>query len=252
MTMGLPSRESTIAGIIGAIGQPDFAAIAAHLIGDLIGFDLAAVILHRRGGSPVALFDNFDSIGGRQGIENYVGVTHRINPILAGHPARGALRARDFRIRPGRLTDGCAAHLVHAPEEELGFRTVGWPERLEEVGLYFPACDGVVECGFYRQRGARPVPPRALRLLGALEAPIAAAFDCHTRVRAHPGATHAGPLSPREREVADLLLRGCSSEAIGLRLGISRHTVKDHRKAIFRKLGIGSLAELFAAERSLH
>jgi DNA-binding CsgD family transcriptional regulator len=53
-------------------------------------------------------------------------------------------------------------------------------------------------------------------------------------------------LSAREAEVARLLLAGCSSEAIALRLDISRHTVKDHRKSIFRKLHIGSLAELFA------
>src|SRR3546814_10274349 len=45
------------------------------------------------------------------------------------------------------------------------------------------------------------------------------------------------PLTPREAEVRDLLLRGCSTEAVALRLSISRHTVKDHRKAIFRKLG---------------
>jgi DNA-binding CsgD family transcriptional regulator len=245
----MATRETTIAGVIGAIGLPDFEAVAAGLVGDLIGFDLAAVILHRRGETPVALFDNFDRVGGRQGIENYVGITHRINPILAGNPARGALRARDFRIRPDRLAEGCAAHLVSAPEEELGFRTIGWPERLEEVGLYFAACGGIVECGFYRERAANPVSPRTLRLLGALEAPITAAFDCHARLC--PTDRHA-VLSPREREVADLLLLGCSSEAVALRLGISRHTVKDHRKAIFRKLGIGSLAELFAGQRSLH
>jgi DNA-binding CsgD family transcriptional regulator len=45
------------------------------------------------------------------------------------------------------------------------------------------------------------------------------------------------------------MMAGCSSEAIALRLGISRHTVKDHRKQIFRKLQVGSLAELFAVDR---
>lgn len=243
------TRESTIAGVIGAIGRPGFEAAAAGLVGGLIGFDLAAVILHRHGDTPVALFDNFDRVGGRQGIENYVGITHRINPILTGHPARGALRARDYRIPSAQLVETCAAHLVPAPEEELGFRTIGWPERLEEVGLYFPACGGIMEFGFYRERTACPISPSTLRLLGALEAPITAAFDCHTRIR--PAHRHAG-LSPREREVADLLLLGCSSEAVALRLRISRHTVKDHRKAIFRKLGIGTLAELFAGWRSLH
>jgi DNA-binding CsgD family transcriptional regulator len=58
-------------------------------------------------------------------------------------------------------------------------------------------------------------------------------------------------LSPREAQIAELMLAGCSSEAIALRLDISRHTVKDHRKRIFRKLGIGSLAELFALHRRI-
>jgi DNA-binding CsgD family transcriptional regulator len=56
-------------------------------------------------------------------------------------------------------------------------------------------------------------------------------------------------LTPREAQIVGLLLLGCGSEAISLRLNISRYTVKDHRKQIFRKLGVGSLAELFALHR---
>src|SRR3546814_20372057 len=59
-------------------------------------------------------------------------------------------------------------------------------------------------------------------------------------------ALRPAPLTPREAEVRDLLLRGCSTDAVALRLSISRHTVKAHRKAIFRKLGISSLAELLS------
>lgn len=58
--------------------------------------------------------------------------------------------------------------------------------------------------------------------------------------------SYKSALTPREVEVVDLLLLGCGSDAIALRLNISRYTVKDHRKRIFRKLHIGSLAELFA------
>jgi DNA-binding CsgD family transcriptional regulator len=85
-----------------------------------------------------------------------------------------------------------------------------------------------------------------LRALDAAATPIAAAFERH-RVLTGEGAAVRACLSPRENQVCDLLLLGCSSDAIALRLGISRHTVKDHRKQIFRKLGIASLAELFAS-----
>jgi DNA-binding CsgD family transcriptional regulator len=53
-------------------------------------------------------------------------------------------------------------------------------------------------------------------------------------------------LTPREREVAQLLARGASSEEIARTLWISRHTVKDHTKAVYAKLGVGGRAELTA------
>jgi DNA-binding CsgD family transcriptional regulator len=53
-------------------------------------------------------------------------------------------------------------------------------------------------------------------------------------------------LSPRERELAHLLLRGHSTASIGLRLGISTTTVKTHRKNLYSKLGIATQAEFFS------
>jgi len=52
-------------------------------------------------------------------------------------------------------------------------------------------------------------------------------------------------LSPRQAEVAMLILRGHSSVSIGLRLGISAQTVKVFRKQLYRKCDISSQAELF-------
>jgi DNA-binding CsgD family transcriptional regulator len=53
-------------------------------------------------------------------------------------------------------------------------------------------------------------------------------------------------LTPREREVAQLLARGASNEEIARALWISRYTVKDHVKAVYAKLGVGGRAELTA------
>jgi DNA-binding CsgD family transcriptional regulator len=238
----MQTEQTTLSRIIGAIGEGDFAAVAADAVSRFMAFELSAIVLHRPQAGAAVMFDNFDRAGGRQGLATYVSVTHRLNPILAARRGRGAFRARDFAIRPqGRLAHD---HLVRAADEELGFRTVGWPERLEEVGLYFEACGGVVELGCYRARGRTPTD--RIEALDGLCGPIAAAFDRHARLTRAPAM--AG-LSAREGEVAELLLAGCGSEAIALRLGISRHTVKDHRKQIFRKLRVGSLAELFALGR---
>ncbi|MFC0228151.1 helix-turn-helix transcriptional regulator [Serratia aquatilis] len=53
-------------------------------------------------------------------------------------------------------------------------------------------------------------------------------------------------LTPREREIVDLILGGNGSQQIAARLYISLGTVKNHRKNIYSKLNIGSQAELFS------
>ena len=54
-------------------------------------------------------------------------------------------------------------------------------------------------------------------------------------------------LSDREREVLQALSEGLSNAAIGVRLGISRSTVKFHLAAVFAKLGVHRRAEAVAA-----
>jgi DNA-binding CsgD family transcriptional regulator len=53
-------------------------------------------------------------------------------------------------------------------------------------------------------------------------------------------------LSERERQVTQLLVRGMPIDAISQTLWISRHTVRDHVKAVFAKLGVRSRPELTA------
>ncbi|MEZ5319431.1 MAG: response regulator transcription factor [Vicinamibacterales bacterium] len=52
-----------------------------------------------------------------------------------------------------------------------------------------------------------------------------------------PGATPEEPLTPRERDVLDLLALGLPNKAIAARLGISDQTVKFHVASIIGKLG---------------
>ena len=54
------------------------------------------------------------------------------------------------------------------------------------------------------------------------------------------------PLSRRERQVARLLLRGLRTGEIAAALHISPHTLRDHVKAVFSKVGVRHRAELMA------
>ena len=51
-------------------------------------------------------------------------------------------------------------------------------------------------------------------------------------------------LTPREREVLDLALKGHSSKVIAGELGISHRTVELHRSNLLEKLGVASISEL--------
>lgn len=54
------------------------------------------------------------------------------------------------------------------------------------------------------------------------------------------------PLTEREAQVCTLILIGCSSEAIALRLGIAVSSVLTYRRRAYERLGIVSQNELFA------
>lgn len=63
--------------------------------------------------------------------------------------------------------------------------------------------------------------------------------------------SEASVLSPRERDVLSLLARGESTGEIAQALGISKHTVGDHVKNLYRKLNIGSRAQAALKARGL-
>ena len=53
-------------------------------------------------------------------------------------------------------------------------------------------------------------------------------------------------LSTREREIVSLLVAGLDTRAMSEALFISAHTVQDHLKSVFGKIGIHSRRELLA------
>jgi two-component system, LuxR family, response regulator FixJ len=51
-------------------------------------------------------------------------------------------------------------------------------------------------------------------------------------------------LTPRERQILDMLVEGLISKEIAARIGVSTRTVEGHRRQVLRKMGVTSAAQL--------
>jgi len=61
----------------------------------------------------------------------------------------------------------------------------------------------------------------------------------HARIK-----SHLESLTPREREVLDLMTQGKQNKVVGQELGISPRTIEIHRARVMEKMGAHSVAEL--------
>ncbi len=75
---------------------------------------------------------------------------------------------------------------------------------------------------------------------------LAGAYVSESGRVAAPTALSSHGLTSREMDVARCILQGDSAKDTALRLRIAEGTVRIHRKGIYRKMNIGSVAELFA------
>ncbi len=118
----------------------------------------------------------------------------------------------------------------------------------EELGSPFVALSDDVEphYGSRQQRagvGLLPTRATAGQIVAAIGAVAQGLFVLHADVAAPLTAPTDHSLTPREREVLQMLAAGLGNKAIGLRLGISEHTAKFHVAQILAKLDAGSRAE---------
>jgi DNA-binding CsgD family transcriptional regulator len=96
------------------------------------------------------------------------------------------------------------------------------------------------------QRLAPIVVALAVRHWAGIVPRAGVAGDVAARLIASAHVVHSIRLSPRQAEVALLILRGHSTVSIALRLNVAAQTVKVFRKQLYSRCLISSQAELFA------
>ena len=97
---------------------------------------------------------------------------------------------------------------------------------------------------------SKPAPKKLL--LEAIERALSRYDETHERyVRLNAFRELFSTLTPREREVFNLVVRGKLNKQIGYDLGTSERTVKAHRHSIMQKFKVKSVAELVSIAEKL-
>jgi DNA-binding CsgD family transcriptional regulator len=105
------------------------------------------------------------------------------------------------------------------------------------------AYDEVTGVALHRAWGDRDFGERDRQLLHLFNEEL---FRLDRAGRIDPLSDPASVLTPRQRAVLKCLLGGDSEKEAARRLGVSRFTLNDHVKAIYRRLGVSSRGELGA------
>ena len=95
-------------------------------------------------------------------------------------------------------------------------------------------------------------PVSSEELIGAIERALARHQVTRSqRNKLNVVRAHIAKLTPREREVFDLVIRGKTNKQVGNVLGATERTIKAHRHRVMEKMQVQSLTELVSlAERS--
>lgn len=246
--------ESRLAEAIARIGRDRFEAALWDLFNALIQPDNLIILAYRDSGPPLVLylhetaprvFAKLDS--------TYLAGAYRLDPFFELHLQRapeGAYRIRD--IAPD------AFHRSRYYVEYFEQTTL-----VDEVTFVVSPAQGVTvnlclgrdaTSGRAFSAAEMEVCQRLAPVISALARAnwqglargAGAAEDTAGVLKAAARQEHGIALSPRQAEVAVMILRGHSTMSIGLRLGLSPQTVKVFRKQLYARCGVSSQAELFA------
>lgn len=246
--------ESQLAEAIRLIHQPGFEAALGNLFRAVAAPDNLIILAYRDAGPPQVLYRQADTPMVYAALETtYVPGAYRLDPFFDLHLNRvpvGAYRLRD--IAPD------AFHRSRYFIEYYEQTTL-----VDEITFVaYPSLGVSLNLSLGRDAGSdRPFSERELATCQRLAPIVAALAEAHWSGLARAtgpaedtaillaraaARSHDIALSPRQAEVALLILRGHSTVSIGLRLGLSPQTVKVFRKQLYARCRISSQAELFA------
>lgn len=245
-----------IGEIMQTLQRPEFEATVLQAVRRLVDVDFVMAFAYRGNQRPAALGDTLDPVRRRVIVNDYLNGPYMLDPFfqaIQDGTNHGCFRLRHLAPDRFRQSEYFRAHY-----QRTG---IG-----EEIGFFCDIGDEVTAVlSLSKWADSPPASRHDLALLAGMSPAITALCTQHWQGAARMlikerGRKSGSPqmtaayeqfghrlLSVRERQIVTLVLQGHSTDSAARLLDISPGTVKIHRRNIYRKLGISTQAELFAA-----
>jgi DNA-binding CsgD family transcriptional regulator len=245
---------------------PDLPELVDQALRQVVAFDLSIIFAYPAGDRPRLLFDGLRKSMPRAPLAAYINGTYLLDPFYlacASNPPLGLYRMSDFAPDAFFESEYFNSWQVH-PCISMDSGSLA-----EEIGYFFRLpCGALATYSLMRSNGQQIFQDSELTVLRAVEPQVRLALCHHWRawgMAAEMSATAeataslasgalehafasfaAAHLTPQQRRIVQLILRGHSNASMGRLLNITEGTVKNHRHQIYERLGIGAQSELFA------
>ncbi|WP_181161098.1 helix-turn-helix transcriptional regulator [Labrys okinawensis] len=234
-----------LAQAVDAIGSPGFPAALQGVLRLIAPFEMMNGFRYTPDGRAHDLHNPSDLVDRGIIVEQYLAGAYVLDPFydaVRGNGAASLIVMQDLAPDHFRLSEYYRVHYAATTIRD-------------EIGFVLDLGDGHVGVLSISRLGASPpCRRRQIEQFGDVAQLVCRLAERHWRTarppspsgEALPSAAIAHPLlTPREREIVALILKGHSSLSIGAVLSLSPETIKVHRRHIYAKLKISSQGQLF-------
>ncbi len=246
------NRDLSLA--IAALGTDEFFPALTDAVRNQVAIDYPQFWLYHRDLPPKVLYHEIPKQALPSQVDQYLEGPYREDPFYQA--SMNQPRSRIYRL--SRLTAGKLQNSDYYHEYYSDTGTVD-----EAIFLSRLRGGNVINLSMMRLPAHGEFSDEEYEALYLLADPVSELIKSHSEhddfAVTHliqPGIDHqidlafrtfgASLLSPREKDVLELMLRGYGTDASADRLDIAIETVRRHRKSIYRKLDVSSQTDLFS------